>query len=47
LHCDIKPENILIDSEGFLKISDFIISKNQNSSTDVLVSGTPGYMGNY
>ena len=46
IHRDIKPENLLMDSNGYLRITDFgissIYSKNKKNAYDT--SGTPGYM---
>ena len=46
IHRDIKPENLLMDSMGYLRITDFGISsiyqKNKKNAYDT--SGTPGYM---
>lgn len=46
IHCDIKPSNIIINSEGTPKILDFGIAKivgdQQNSSNFIM--GTPSYM---
>ena len=46
MHRDIKPENLLMDSKGYLRITDFGISsiyqKNKKNAYDT--SGTPGYM---
>ena len=46
IHRDIKPENLLMDSRGYLRITDFGISsiykKNKKNAYDT--SGTPGYM---
>lgn len=44
IHRDIKPENLVLDSQGYLRITDLGISREfrQNNSNDT--SGTPGYM---
>lgn len=46
LHRDIKPENILMDSEGYLKLTDFGISARLESLDQSCTrkSGTHGYM---
>ena len=44
IHRDIKPENLIMDSKGYVKITDFGVAKiyEENNKTDT--SGTPGYM---
>lgn len=47
LHCDIKPENILIGDDFCPKISDFGLAKLRKKEDMVTISrrrGTPGYM---
>nr|KYP76668.1 Putative receptor protein kinase ZmPK1 [Cajanus cajan] len=49
LHCDIKPQNILLDSEYQPKVADFGLSKllnrnNLDNSTFSRIRGTRGYM---
>ncbi|KAG8365738.1 hypothetical protein BUALT_Bualt17G0003100 [Buddleja alternifolia] len=47
LHCDIKPENILIGDDFCPKVSDFGLAKLKKKEDMISVSrmrGTPGYM---
>jgi len=46
IHRDVKPENLIFDSNGYLRLTDFGIARiwSPNNSHDT--SGTPGYMGN-
>ena len=46
IHRDIKPENLLMDSRGYLRITDFGISSiyQNNKKNAYDTSGTPGYM---
>ena len=44
LHRDIKPENLVMEQSGYLRITDFGISKDYIRENKVDTSGTPGYM---
>ena len=51
MHRDIKPENLIIDSDGYIRITDLgisrLISKDTFQDEEPVTSGTPGYMRNY
>ncbi|GAY32726.1 hypothetical protein CUMW_283910, partial [Citrus unshiu] len=47
IHCDIKPQNILLDNYFSAKISDFGLSKlllSDQSRTHTMIRGTRGYV---
>ena len=44
LHRDIKPENLVFNDKGYLKITDFGISRIWSPKNENDTSGTPGYM---
>ena len=48
IHCDIKPDNILIDADGTPKVTDLGLARTISAMTDDRISnevmGTPAYM---
>ena len=43
---DLKPENVLMDLNGYVSLADFGMSKFVNIDTDELsLAGTPEYLG--
>lgn len=44
LHRDVKPENLVFDQEGYLKLTDLGIGRFQKPDNSKDTSGTPGYM---
>lgn len=47
IHCDIKPENVMVDQDGTIKVSDLGLSlTRETGGTEALteILGTPSYM---
>lgn len=44
IHRDIKPENLLLDEQGYVRLTDFGISRLYGPENASDTSGTPGYM---
>jgi len=48
IHCDIKPENIMVDHDGTIKVADLGLSITRDSQGAVQatdeIAGTPGYI---
>ena len=44
IHRDIKPENLVLESNGYLRITDFGVAKINEKDNSSETSGTPGYM---
>src|SRR5262249_6756702 len=45
IHCDIKPENILVRSDGYVKVLDFGVARQiGRDAATARISGTPRYM---
>lgn len=51
IHCDIKPDNIMVDGDGTIKVTDMglakavsTISAYSDSVDEMMIMGTPNYM---
>ena len=44
IHRDIKPENLVLDTKGYLRLTDFGIASALTYGSCMETSGTPGYM---
>jgi calcium-dependent protein kinase len=44
IHCDLKPENMMVSSEGNLKVIDFGLSMRLDSGVYQGIAGTPFYI---
>jgi len=44
LHCDFKPDNVLIGDDGRARVTDFGLARPHSIHTDAETAGTPGYL---
>lgn len=44
IHRDIKPENLVLDSKGYLRVTDLGVARVLRLENSQDTSGTPGYM---
>lgn len=44
VHCDIKPQNVLVDHHGVFKLADFELATNVRNGRASAASGTPAFM---
>ena len=44
MHRDVKPENLVLDDKGYLRLTDFGVAQQTQKKSSVETSGTPGYM---
>ena len=44
IHRDVKPENLVLDENGYIRLTDFGIAKINLKDNSSETSGTPGYM---
>lgn len=47
IHRDVKPENLVLDDKGFLRLTDLGVARIWKPDNSSDTSGTPGYMGNF
>lgn len=45
IHRDVKPENLVFDEVGYVRLTDFGIARRLREENGSDTSGTPGYMG--
>lgn len=45
IHRDIKPENLVLESNGYVRLTDLGIARTWKADNSSDTSGTPGYMG--
>jgi len=44
VHCDVKPSNVMVDSDGRIYLTDFGVARHADSTTTTLgYAGTPAY----
>lgn len=44
IHRDVKPENLVFDKDGYLRLTDLGVARLNKDSVANDTSGTPGYM---